>query len=176
MNDYFEQRKDDGEKFYPDSPIFRTNYTLAIEKAKPVRRNAVISMIYRTINQSRIKRNRVHKHFDVQMDHGFRKRFNVIMKLDSEINSNIAEKIMGHSVTIPLDNSYLPIEPERLFEEFKKAIPELSISDEVRLRIENNIKEQKISEFEKKDKRIDELEKQFKNIQRLLERARSKKS
>ena len=176
LNDYFEQRKDDGEKFYPDSPIFRTNYTLAIEKAKPVRRNAVISMIYRTINQSRIKRNRVHKHFDIQMDHGFRKRFNVIMKLDSEINSNIAEKIMGHSVTIPLDNSYLPIEPERLFEEFKKAIPELSISDEVRLRIENNIKEQKISEFEKKDKRIDELEKRFKNIQRLLERAGSKKS
>jgi len=94
------------------------------------------------------------------------------MKLDSEINSNVAEKIMGHSVTIPLDNSYLPIEPERLFEEFKKAIPELSISDEVRLRIENKIKEQKISEFEKKDKRIEELELKFDSIKELLKRTK----
>jgi len=42
-------------------------------------------------------------------------------------NLSICEKLMSHSVTIPLDNSYLPMEKEELFVEFEKAIPELTI-------------------------------------------------
>ena len=66
-----------------------------------------------------------------QTDHAFRKRFNLILKLNNSINYNIAEKLMGHSVNIPLDNSYLPISDprvkEKMFTEFKKAIPELIV-------------------------------------------------
>lgn len=159
LKDYFEKRQDDNEKFYPESPIFRTKYRLGIEKTKPVGRNAVISMIFRSINRSGIKRTRVHKHFDIQMDHGFRKRFNIVLKLDNNVNSNIAEKIMGHSVTIPLDGTYLPASDPRVmkkcFEEFKKAIIELTIDDSAR----------KQAELEQERKKNSELELQVEEIQ-----------
>ena len=69
--------------------------------------------------------------FSKQIDHAFRKRFNIVLKLNNDINVNIAEKLMGHSVKIQLDNSYLPISDprvtEEMFKEFKKAIPELTV-------------------------------------------------
>jgi len=127
LQQYHDKRKKDGEIFTKNTPIFLT------ERGDPhqVRRNAVISMVYRSINRPGITRTRINKNFDIQMDHGFRKRFNIILKLDSNINSNITEKIMGHSSTIQLDNHYLPATDPRVFEqsivEFKKAVLELTI-------------------------------------------------
>jgi len=159
LREYFDERKDDHEKFYPESPIFRTRYRLGIEKATQVGRNAVISMIYRSINRSRIKRTRIHKHFDIQMDHGFRKRFNIILKLDNNVNSNIAEKIMGHSVTIPLDGTYLPASDPRViakcFTEFKKAIPELTIDGTARKQAELDRVTKENQTLEKLNKDLD---------------------
>jgi len=160
LNEYFDERRNDHEKFYPESPIFRTRYALGIEKATPIGRNAVISMIFRSINRSGIKRTKVHKHFDIQMDHGFRKRFNIILKLENSVNSNIAEKLMGHSIDIPLDNTYLPVNDPRVltkcFEEFTKAIPELTIDEFERERVKNQKLEAEKSELQKK---VDEIEK-----------------
>lgn len=152
LNRSFDERQNDGERFYPESPIFRTEYRLGIEKAVQLGRGGTFSMIYRLIKRAKIKRVRVNKDFDIQMDHGFRKRFNIILKLDNEINSNIAEKIMGHSVTIPLDGVYLPAEDpkviEKCFSEFKKAVPELTIDPAERQRIDLETKQKKISELE----------------------------
>jgi|APSaa5957512535_1039671.scaffolds.fasta_scaffold00674_2 site-specific recombinase XerD len=140
VDDYLRERQNDNEKFYQDTPIFREKYSLGISKPRQLTRAAVISMIHRTIKTSKVKRSKVGKHFDIQMDHGFRKRFNIILKLNNNINSNIAEKIMGHSITIPLDNTYLPAQnPEVLkkcFDEFRKAIPELTINDSLKKQIE----------------------------------------
>ena len=166
LEEYFEERKNDNEKFYPESPIIRVAYRLGIEKAKPIGRNAVISMIFRSINRSGIKRTRVHKHFDIQMDHGFRKRFNIILKLNNSVNSNIAEKIMGHSVSIPLDGTYLPSTDSRViekcFEEFKKAIPELTIDDAARKQAVIDVKNMKISELEKANTKLADRDEEIK--------------
>jgi len=158
LNDYFQQRQDDGEKFTDDSPIFRSKYSLGIEKAKPLRLKSVQSLIFRILENSDVKRVRINKNYNIQMAHGFRKRFNTIMKLDSEINSNIAEKILGHSVTHKLDNTYFVPSIDELFNEFKKAIPELIIGEEFRLKLENELKDKKIQELESDKKRIAELE------------------
>jgi len=169
---YFDERKNDGESFGLPSPIFRTQYSLGIEKAKPMKKNSVISIIWRIINKSGIKRERINRHFDIQQDHGFRKRFNTVMKLDSEINSNIAEKILGHSVTHKLDNTYFTPNIADLFNEFKKGIPELTISEDYRLKLENRIKDKKIKEFEAKDHEIEKLKARFDSIEKLLEKIR----
>ena len=88
------------------------------------------------------------------------------------INSNLAEKIMGHSTTIQLDNSYFHPSKERTFEEYAKAIPELTIDEAVKLREDNKLKEKRIHELESdKDRRIIELEEKFDNIHELLEKA-----
>jgi len=159
LESYFEERTSDGEMFSSDSPIFRIHYSLGIEKAKPIKKNSVASIIWRIINKAKIKRVRINRNFDIQMDHGFRKRFNTIMKLDSEVNSNIAERILGHSVTHKLDNTYFTPSLENLFAEFKKAIPELTISEALRLEEQNKLKDEKIKKLESdKDRRMANLE------------------
>ena len=52
------------------------------------------------------------------------------------MNNNLAEKMMGHSVTIPLDDVYLDASVDVIFNEFKKAIPELTIDSTARKEIE----------------------------------------
>ena len=175
LNEYFQERQDDGEKFTNDSPIFRSKYSLGFEVAQFLKLKSVQSIIHRILENSDVKRVRINKNYDKQMAHGFRKRFNTIMKLNSEVNSSIAEKILGHSVTHKLDNTYFKPTVEQLFNEFKKAIPELTVSKALRLEQENKLKDEKIKKLETdKDRRIDELEKKFDNVTRLLERVDSK--
>jgi len=166
---YFSKRQSDGEIFSEDSPIFRIEYNgLGFGNAKPVKKSSVACLIWRIIKKAGIDRKRINRNFDIQQDHGFRKRFNTIMKLNSEINSNIAEKILGHSVSIPMDNTYLTPNIDNLFKEFKKGIPELTISETYRLRLENESKEKEIQELQSDKKRIAELERSMANIREHL--------
>jgi len=163
LEEYFEQRRQDKERFYPDSPIFRNEYQLGIEKAVQLNTKSAIGIITRLVKRSKITRVRVtEKRFDIQLDHGFRKRFNIILKLENDLNSNIAEKIMGHSVSIPLDGTYLPADDERViqkcFTEFKKAIPQLIVSDSARKQAELDKVNQEKSVLTKKTEKIAELE------------------
>jgi hypothetical protein len=87
-----------------------------------------------------------------------RKRFDTILKSDSKININIAEKLLGHSTSIPLDNHYFKPTLEVMFDEYQKAIPELSIGESAKLRLELEKKDQILSSVEVKDKRILDLE------------------
>ena len=74
---------------------------------------------------------------------------------------------LGHR----LDNTYFVPKVEDLFKEFKKAIPELTVGEELRLKLENKRKQKKIDEIESdKDKRIFNLEAQMENINELLKR------
>jgi len=68
---------------------------------------------------------------------------------------------MGHSVTIPLDNTYLNALKDKIFIEFKKAIPELTIDELERNKIKLEQQNKKISELEEKNIRLNELEKRI---------------
>ena len=166
---YFDEREEDGEKLNSESPIFRSKYSLGFEKAKPLRLNSVQSLIFRILQNSDVKRIRINKNYDIQMAHGFRKRFNTILKLKNEVNSNIAEKIIGHSVTHKLDNTYFVPTIDELFNEFKKAIPELTISEALRLKEQNKLKDEKIKTLESDRNRIAELEDKVKSLVTLYE-------
>jgi len=78
------------------------------------------SAIYRLISKSGIPRSKRGYRYDVQADHGFRKRFNTILKLDNSVNYNIAEKLMGHRNG--LDGVYFTPTLEELFAEFRKVM------------------------------------------------------
>ncbi len=177
LNDYFQQRQDDGENFTDESPVFRSKYSLGFEDAKHLKLKSVQSMIHRILENSDVKRVRINKNYDKQMAHGFRKRFNTIMKLNSEVNSSIAEKILGHSVTHKLDNTYFKPSIDEWFNEFKKAIPKLTISEALQLKEQNKLKDEKIKKLETdKDRRIDKLEKSIVGMKRLIKHANSIKS
>lgn len=61
----------------------------------------------------------------MQTDHGFRTRFDTILKLDNSANHNIAEKPMGHRHG--LDGVYFAPALDELFAEFRKVMREIAV-------------------------------------------------
>jgi len=71
------------------------------------------------------RKNPIHR-LDIPTVHGFRKRWNTVVKSNKEINPNLVELMLGHSL-IKLDESYLKPSTEKLFEEYKKGISDLTL-------------------------------------------------
>src|SRR5438309_7279275 len=114
------------------------------------------NIIYRALGHARIKRTKQGNVYDIQLDMGFRKRFNTILKLNNEINSNIVEKLMAHKRG--LDGAYLKPTRDQCFFEFSKAIPDLTISSEEKQKQRMEQQEQKISDLEMDKEKISHLE------------------
>ena len=151
LNDYVDERRRDGENLTADSPVFRSTYQLGSLPAEPLSLYGAKGIIRRLVSDS-IDRKKTGKRYDKQADHGFRKRFNTILKLNNSVNSNVAEKLMGHKNG--LDGVYLVPTKEQCFEEFKKAIDDLTIDDAARKKNEIERLEKKISSQEKETVRI----------------------
>ena len=158
LGDYFEERMQNNERFTPETPVFRESYQLASLPARHLSLQLLTQIIEATLKS--IKRVRTpNGRYTVQLIHGYRKYFNLVMKDRSNSNLSLCEKLMGHSVTIPLDNNYAPFSKEKLFEEFRKAIPSLIISDVERKQAFIESQKKKITEMESNEERIAKLEK-----------------
>ena len=129
---------------------------------KPLVENNAYQIIDRIVKNARIERVKIGNRYDKALNTAFRKRFNTIMKTIDGVNINLAEKLMGHSVTIPLDNTYLNALKDKLFIEFKKAIPELTIDNSERLKFKNEEQSKKISELEREKQQIAHMMKEQK--------------
>lgn len=156
LDDYLNERRKDGEIMTPENPVFRSRYSLGIEKVKALSVSSIIQVIYRVLNKAGLRQNFKNNRYEVQLDHGFRKRFNTILKLNREINPNIAEKLMGHSKG--LDGAYLKPTRQECFEEYKKGIPELTVDPSERQSMVIDEQQNKISELEAKTRRNEMLE------------------
>jgi hypothetical protein len=76
------------------------------------------------------------RRYEVQLDHGFRKYFNTMMRR-AKVNYLDKEDMMGHKVGLEKHyERYLEEDFER-FPEYQKAIPFLTISEEEKLKAEN---------------------------------------
>lgn len=121
---YLKQRRDSGEIITANSHVFvnrdgsRAGYT------------AIQMIIKRVTLKANIRGQKKDNRFRVQVCHGFRKRFNSTLKLNNAVNDNAIEKMMGHKNG--LDGTYLQISDERLFEEFYKGVPDLTVSSHER--------------------------------------------
>jgi len=123
LDRYIRKRKFDGEQLTPESPVFRKMYKIGKAKAIQLGERGMSVIIQRLIKKAGLRslENKSGLRYNIQQDHGFRKRFNTIMKLNNSINHNMVEKMMGHKRG--LDGVYLTPTVEELFNEFKKAIP-----------------------------------------------------
>ena len=124
LDEYIEFRKKRGDVVTAESPIFRSeNKRDKInDQLSGTSIRFVLDYLLKKSNSSRSKSG--HR-YDMQIAHGMRKRFNTILKLDGTVNSNIAEKLMAHKRG--LDGVYLKPTRQECFEEFKKAIPALTL-------------------------------------------------
>jgi integrase/recombinase XerD len=132
--EHWEERKNDGEIFTPDTPIFRATYRLGIPRAKQVSRGSVSQIFKRVVESAKIPRVKKGRRYDIQLTHGNRKRFNTKLKLNNDVNGNVTEKLMAHKKG--LDGVYLRPSRVEFFKEFVKAIAELTIDGTARKQAE----------------------------------------
>jgi len=134
LDEYLKERVEHGEKLEPGSPAISNyqNYNKPDRKVIPVTNNDVSHAIDTIFLHLDARKKDIGERHSIPLLHGFRKYFNKTLKMREGCNLSICEKLMGHSVTISLDNSYLPMDREELFTEFEKAIPELTIGEEER--------------------------------------------
>ncbi len=160
LDAYLNKRREDGELIKPESPVFRTQYQIGIQKVVPLSERGMSNVMQRVIKRSLIKREKINngQRYDVQLDHGFRKRWNTILKLNKDVSPAIVEKMMGHKVN--LDSVYLTPTDDQMFEEFQKEIADLTIDDSERVRVENQNLESEKTELEKKVNEIEQMKQQ----------------
>jgi len=153
-SDYLEKHlglmRSKGKIASPNSLIFRMN---------PVSLSTTLCKISKDLRGKKIG-----QRYEVATLHGLRKFFDTVLKSNLEINPNIAEKLTGHSRTFRLDNVYFKPDLDTMFKEYQKAIPDLTITDEYRLRLELEEKSIEIKNLESKDKRIEDLEKRLSEL------------
>ena len=152
LNEYFEYRRKKGEIINGDSWVF-----ISTNPDKPMCTQTATSSLSRFVTMA-LDRKRTGLRFDNMTCHGFRKRFATVLKSNREINLSISEKLLGHSISIQLDNNYFKPTLEVMFEEYQKAIPELAIHEATKLKLELKKKDEKLTSLESKDKRIEQLE------------------
>jgi len=157
FDEYIQKRESSGEKMTSESPAFRSAYQLGYAKVKPMNMSSVKEVMRQLVLKSGLRANHVKigKRYNKQLEHGFRKRWNTCMKTTPGMNISLAEKMMGHSVTVQLDNIYLDPTIKQLFTEFRKAIPFLTLDETVRAKAELEAEKMKSDELQKK---VDEIE------------------
>ena len=150
LDDYLNSRKLNKEKLNDESPVF-ANHNKSTRKMinEHLSDKSLRLILSNLIKAAGIERKKDGKRYDKATVYGFRKRFNTTLKNNSNINSNIVEKIMAHKRG--LDGVYYKPTREQCFAEFVKAISELTISDEARDKL-------KISKLEKEKSEIQKLE------------------
>jgi len=166
LKKYFERREQQGEILEGNSPVFRTYEQGKYNqngKVQQLTRKGAISLMFRIVSKSGVNREKNGRRYNIQMDHGFRKRFNTILKLDSRVNSNIAEKLMAHKRG--LDGTYLTPTRDECFKEFIKAITQLTVDQKQRDKILLAQKNAEINELKKAHYKIDDLGKENKEIE-----------
>ncbi len=177
FEEYIEERKSHGEKITGESYAFihekvaHSNFK-NYDKYKPITEELIRQLMLPIIKNAKIDRKRVSgtKRYRIAEVHGFRKFFATAVnraKIEvghmeiPAISHNDIEKILGHKNG--LKGLYYDPQNLDLFKEYKKAIPELTISAVKRTLVENLRLEEEKSELEKKiPKLVDEAAERIK--------------
>jgi integrase len=151
----------------PDDPFFKKSGPFVRELSEMGLRKRLERILKESgIRKPLPKGMRRHK---VPAFNGFRRFFNKANKKSFSSNSVLAslifkETMMGHGGLIQLDKNYFKSHIYELIEEFINAVPNLTISKELRLQAENNRLREEKSELTKTNedlqislKKVDEL-------------------
>ena len=158
---YLKYRERYGERLAPKAPLFRDQFdredVASIHNVKPLKLRTVERLISRTVEKSGIRtveritelhseKGRIRK--NVKLTSGFRKFFDTQL-IYSRVEPRTKEQFMGHS--IGLDDHYFTPGDTYVLQEYLKAVNNLTINEENRLRI-------KLDELTKKNNEIQTME------------------
>jgi site-specific recombinase XerD len=174
INDYLDTRKQKGEEITPETYLFCKVNCIGDEAGRMTSEGigSVIEHLMKTSGINRVKQN--DKRYDLPICNGFRNRFNTILKMLSDENTipyAIAEKFMDHKLR--MEASYFFPTKEKLLDAYKKAVPELMISKESRLKLENENKQKQIENLESdKDIQINKMQLQIDSMLEMFSTAK----
>lgn len=163
LNDYLNSRRINGETITDQSPLFASDTG---KKNDFMTYASIYQTITGVLKGGGIVRVKVGSRHDKATNYGFRKRFNGILKMNNQVNSNIAEKLMAHKKG--LDGVYLKPTREECFAEFFKAVRELTIDETNRTKALLKQKEIEFNELEQKQSKINEQEDRIQNLENFV--------
>lgn len=136
---FLEYRKTNGEVISPESYVFNSRWNIN----RPKSRSSINMMVQRIVEKACVRGTKTDGRYPTQLCHGFRKRFDTVLKENNNVNDNAIEKMMGHKRG--LDGTYLQFTDEELFKHFLNGVTSLTISDDSRLKSEKVILEDKFT-------------------------------
>ena len=174
IDQYIEKKKIDGEKITQESYLIRNDYDsnsggrgviIQYQESLSLLNIGNLTVLMPTLLERinfRTRKHRVNAYKYQRTNkatyHAFRKYFNTCLA-NCDVNVTIKEMLMGHSVGLD-DTYYKPNEKQLLFE-YSKAINELTINEENRLRTELDVLKEKHDMIDMLVSRIQLLEKQY---------------
>ena len=160
LDEYFEARRKRGEYLRSESYVIgRETFIVNEKKPRLVTVNSLESSLTHAMKQAGIKRIKIGNRYDLAVCGGFRKRFDTITKINPNISYAIAEQMMDHKIR--MEGHYFKPTKEEMFEEYKKAIPELTIDDSERKQALLNKTLKEKSQLEDQNQKYSKLENDF---------------
>ena len=169
LKEYHSERQDNGEKLGLDSYVIGASKLYATLRPTPIHPTTFAQMMNLMMKNAGVKKIKSTKtRYDLASCNGIRKRFNTKLKRNPEISFAMAERLMDHKLSA-LEEAYTVPTKEELFEEYKKAVPDLMFDEAEKLRVENENKQKKIDELQSSKVRIAELESRMDTINKHLQ-------
>lgn len=150
VNGYLKKREFDGEVLHADSPLIRQTYRIGSQKVRPASYKTIQAEVARLVKKAGIPRIKIGHRYNIQLNHGFRKRFTSTVKSNDKANLTWAEKLSGHKGVFKLDGNYVPNDIKKAFDEFKKHIENLTVDENEQLKVKLKQAEDAKSELERK--------------------------
>lgn len=142
-----------GEKIGKDSPVIRDLFapdrfgTGFVDRPTRLAPGGVRRLIEDALFATGVRKKVNKRRYEFQAVHGFRKYFNTAWK-DAGLNFEYAEILLNHTLS-GLDDSYLRSEDNKILEEYLKAVPRLTLSEEDRAKFKL------AQDYEEKEKNVD---------------------
>jgi integrase len=171
IDQYIEKRQGAGESITQDSYLIRNEFEFVYSRNKIVKKtsietlNIVMNKLLfecelRKVNRpTEFSKSKSYQRHSKASFHAFRKYFKTCLA-NCDVNVTIKELLMGHSVG--LDDAYYRPNEKQLLAEYSKAINELTINEEFRLR-------KQVTELESKQSEIDLMKYQHQMDMKQLE-------
>jgi integrase len=174
IDQYLEQRKTKGEIVTPESMLLQMDSTTTRTGPNAGRDQIIAHAIFMLLRKAGIKKEKVGKNrYNISMAHGFRKFFNTQLN-NAHVDHNAIEKMMGHKNGLKGD--YNDAEILDLFEEYKKAIPNLTLLEKNRQKdVIDDLKNRSVKdevvltkEIVDMKQKMDEMEQQLESQERVM--------
>jgi len=167
LKEYFTERESHGEKLTSESFVFAVNGYWKLE-SKSMSYNVLENMFDRLWKRSGIKRTKTGNRYNLASTTSIRKRFDTILEMNHEVSSGASQYLMDHTGYLSGMHYRRPTE-EQIFKSYNVASSELMISNELRMKLQLEQKEDEVMKNESiKDNRIKELESRAERTEKLL--------